>query len=67
MDEIIHLEIRTKYNLWDLLGDIGGLNDGLMLISNLFMLTYSALSFRVEWLRGQVFDSSLSSDARVHR
>ena len=35
------IEARTKYNIWDLLGDVGGFNDGLFLVASLFMAPLS--------------------------
>ena len=35
------IEARTKYNIWDLLGDVGGFNDGLFLVVSLFMAPIS--------------------------
>ena len=36
---------RSRYNYWDALGDIGGFHDGLMLLFNLFMASYSTGMF----------------------
>ena len=36
---------RKRYNFWMLLGDVGGLHDGLLLLINLFMASISAASF----------------------
>ena len=35
------IEQRTRYNYWDLLGDVGGFNDGLFLIFSIFMSIFS--------------------------
>ena len=45
LDERIEIIERTRYNVWDLLGDVGGFNDGLYLICSLLISTYSAFSF----------------------
>ena len=45
LDERIEIIERTRYNVWDLLGDVGGFNDGLYLICSLVISTYSAFSF----------------------
>lgn len=36
---------RKRYNFWMLLGDVGGLHDGLLLLINLIMASISAASF----------------------
>ena len=43
---------RKRYNLWDLLGDIGGFNDGLILVLQIFMSKYSALMFEHSIVQG---------------
>ena len=48
---------RTRYTYWELLGDVGGFNDGLMLICTFFMATYSALSYNINVLNGTVVDT----------
>ena len=37
---------RTRYNVWDLLGDVGGLNDGLHLLGSFLFSSYAAFSFK---------------------
>ena len=36
---------RKRYNYWDALGDIGGFNDGLVLLLRIFMARYSSMMF----------------------
>ena len=33
----LYIESRMRYNFWDLLGDVGGFHDGLVLVASLFM------------------------------
>ena len=47
---MLKVENRIRYTLWDLLSDVGGFNDGLYLICQLFMGSYSALAFKVNYL-----------------
>ena len=48
----LQVESRTRYNMWDLLGDVGGFNDGLLLICSLLMSSYAALAFKADYLNG---------------
>ena len=41
----LHIEKRTRYSLWDLVADVGGFNDGIMLVCSIFMSAYSAMAF----------------------
>ena len=50
------IQNRTRYNFWDLLGDIGGFNDGLFLLFSIFMSSYSALAYKIDYLNGKVVD-----------
>ena len=34
------IEQRTRYNIWDLLGDVGGFNDAVFLLVSFFMTTF---------------------------
>ncbi len=54
------IEARTKYNIWDLLGDVGGFNDGLFLVVSLLMAPISQLSFVTDYLNDQIVDGSKS-------
>ena len=48
--EHIKIEQRVRYNVWDLLGDVGGFYDGLYLIGYFLMAAYSATSFNIDVL-----------------
>ena len=43
---------RSRYNYWDALGDIGGFNDGLVLLLKLFMTRYSSMMFEHSIVQG---------------
>ena len=47
--------------MWDLLGDVGGFNDGLLLLCSIFMSSYSAFSFTLDVLNQFPIDLSRSS------
>ena len=46
------MEQRKRYNIWDLLGDVGGFNDGLFLLGSLLVSTYARLHFKKDYLDG---------------
>ena len=52
------IEKRSRYNIWDLLGDVGGFNDGLILVCQLLTASYSALSFKTKFLASSYFDAN---------
>ena len=62
----MYIEARTKYNIWDLLGDVGGFNDGLFLVVSLFMAPLSQLSFVRDYLNDQIVDESKSERKSTH-
>ena len=41
---------RTRYNVWDLLADVGGFNDGLLLVAKILFSSYSAWLFKKDLL-----------------
>ena len=49
---------RKRYNFWDALGDIGGFNDGLVLLLQIFMGKYSALMFESSIVQGTHYRKS---------
>ena len=53
--------MRQRYNIWDLLGDVGGFHDGLMIVFSLFMGSYSALAFKIDYLKSTQVDDGSSS------
>ena len=56
---IVKIQNRTRYNFWDLLGDVGGFNDGLFLLCSLFMSSYSALAYKIDFLDGRIVEDDL--------
>ena len=59
------IEQRTRYNIWDLLGDVGGFNDGLMLVLEVLTGAYTAASFTTSFIGQQSFsdNSRIGTDA----
>ena len=53
---MIQILERTRYNFWDLLGDVGGFNDGLHLVGSLLMSSYAAFSFKQSILKNVKVD-----------
>ena len=51
LDTHIAIMQRVRYNVWDLLGDVGGFNDGLLLLCSIFMSTYSAFAFTIDVIK----------------
>ena len=41
----LNVERRTRYNAWDLLGDVGGFHDGLFLLMSAIVTTYAGMAF----------------------
>ena len=56
-DDIV-IQKRIRYSVWDLLGDVGGLNDGLILVCSLLTSAYTAASFKTKFLASIFFDSN---------
>ena len=46
LDDKIKSLSRVRYNIWDLLADVGGFNDGLVLILSIFMSIYSQFAYK---------------------
>ena len=51
------MESRVRYTFWDLLGDVGGFNDGLILMCSLFMSGFSAFAFNTDFLNKSYYDT----------
>ena len=56
LDEIVNIESRTRYNVWDLLGDVGGFNEGLLIVVSLLMAPYSAFAFKNDYMSASKVD-----------
>ena len=50
------VESRSRYNFWDLLGDVGGFYDGLLILATLIMSFGSRSSFLKDYLNGKLVD-----------
>ena len=50
------VQSRTRYNCWDLLADIGGFYDGLLLLASLLVGSFSALAFKADYVDGMAYD-----------
>ena len=50
LDKTISVSSRTRYSCWDLLGDVGGFNDGLILLCSFIVSPYVAYTFTSELL-----------------
>ena len=62
----LHVEQRTRYNFWDLLGDVGGFHDGLILLAEIFLGFAAQLAFESDYLNGRLLDNSGKNFKRVH-
>lgn len=54
----VSIEKRAFYTIWDLLGEVGGFNDGLILVGQFLMGVYSAISFQTTFLSHSFYDST---------
>ena len=64
LSDNIVIEKRTRYSVWDLLGDVGGFNDGLILLCQLLTSFYTAISFKTKFLAATFFDSDSDANDR---
>jgi hypothetical protein len=53
----IHTEKRVRYSIWNLISDVGGFSDGIILVCNIFMTAYSAMAFKTSFLNKSYYDS----------
>ena len=63
LGEILNIHSRTRYNFWDLLGDVGGFNDGLVLLCSLLMAPYSEFAFKSDYFKTSSIDSDSTSES----
>ena len=54
----LKVESRTRYSVWDLLGDVGGLHDGLVIFCAIFVVPFSTFSFSNDYITGKLVDDS---------
>ena len=65
LDKTIKIHSRIRYNVWDLLADVGGFHDGMHLIASIIFGSYSAFAFKREMISKIYFDAdNLESDRR---
>ena len=57
LGNIIHIEKRIRYSIWNLISDVGGFSDGVTLVCNIFMAAYSAMAFKTKFLNRSYYDS----------
>ena len=61
----LKVESRTRYSVWDLLGDVGGLHDGLVIFCAIFVVPFSTFSFSNDYIKGKLVDGSNSQHDRA--
>lgn len=49
---------RTKYGVWDLLGDVGGFHDGMFLVAAIIIGPYQALAAKLDFTSGKAADNA---------
>ena len=64
MNGYLQIESRVRYNFWNLLGDVGGFNDGLFLLCQLFVLPISAMAFANDYTKSRFIDPSSNQGTR---
>ena len=52
------IENRNRYNIWDLLADVGGFHDGLMIIGTILVSSYASLVFKKDYLDGTLVENT---------
>ena len=57
LENTMFLSSRLRYNVWDLLADVGGFHDGMHLVVSIIFGSYSALAFKRELIRKMSFDT----------
>ena len=61
----LYIERLIRYSIWDLLADVGGFNDGIILVCKVFMSGYSAIAFKTEFFNRSSYDTG--KDPRKHK
>ena len=65
LDKKINISSRIRYNVWDLLADVGGFHDGMYLVASIIFGSYSAFAFKREMISNMYIDAdNLESDRR---
>ena len=58
---------RSRYDFWQLLADLGGFRDGLMMLVGLFVKPLSAISFMQDFSQDSKKQSKSSSKQKLER
>ena len=57
------MQSRARYTIWNLIGDVGGFNDGLFLVFYIFRSSYSAVNFKIDYLNKMIVADEDSNDS----
>ena len=57
---VLNVQARARYNMWDLLGDIGGFYDGLIIVASILFGAYGSFAFHSDLLGGTPYDDDNS-------
>ena len=58
----LYVQNRTVYNFWDLLGDVGGFHDGLLIVTSLFMGFVAQMAFENAYVHEKMSDGLADSE-----
>ena len=61
------IQERTKYGVWDLLGDVGGFHDGMFLVVGILLGPYAAIATRLDFTHKKTIDNSSSKRGQQFR
>lgn len=53
---MLAIEIRSRTTVWDLLGNVGGFKEGLMIVVSLLMTPYSEFAFKMDYMANNSVD-----------
>ena len=61
MLDVDYMELkRVRYNFWDVLGDVGGFHDGLVLLIRAFIGSFAAHGFFIDLIKNLRHEPSQS-------
>ena len=63
----ISIEQRVRYTCWDLLGDVGGFNDGLIFVCEALIGAYSGLQFSMAYSNGRLIDNGSNQSGKDYQ
>ena len=52
----MQIESRTRYNIWDLLADVGGFYDGLFLVIGILYAPFGLIAFKADFFNRTPYD-----------